>query len=673
MRLSDSFLEQLRANTDIESVISPYVNLRRRGKNLVGLCPFHNEKTPSFTVYPENGSFYCFGCGVGGDVITFVRRMENFDYMEAVKQLADRAGMALPEDGYDDTLAKKRTAVLAANRAAAKFFHSQLFTDRGRHALNYFLDRGLTMETIRHFGLGFAPDDWRALKNHLNEQGFDDILLESANLLRRSDKNGKVSYYDNFRNRVMFPIIDPRGNVIAFGGRVLDDSKPKYINTSDTLVYKKSNGVFALNFAKNGNDGKLIIAEGYMDVIALHQAGFTNAVACLGTALTKEQANLLSRYADEIILSYDADEAGQKATARALGIFGTTGMEIKVLRLTGGKDPDEIIKKYGAQRFRDIINGAANDTEYRLLRARQGIDLSTDDGKVKYLSAATEVLAGIPSPVEVDVYASRLANELGVDKLAIESQVKYKREGLRKRRMAQREQDQKRLLINGQNTKNPERSQHLRAAKAEETLIASLMRNPDFYNKLKDELSADYFVTALNRRIFSVILSRLDEGGNTEPYFLSSEFTPDEMDNYMNKKCGFLGVTHGYSSDSRDLEKSIRENDEHRADAVKATSVMAYQIQKFIGSYTAAMNGLDAVVFTAGMGENNPELRDRACTDMDYYGIKIDRELNAKVHHQPNTVEISTPDSKVKVYVLPTNEELMIASDTEAIVRKLGK
>lgn len=530
MRLSDSFLEQLRANTDIESVISPYVNLRRRGKNLVGLCPFHNEKTPSFTVYPENGSFYCFGCGVGGDVITFVRRMENLDYMEAVKQLADRAGMALPEDGYDDTLAKKRTAVLAANRAAAKFFHSQLFTDRGRHALNYFFDRGLTMKTIRHFGLGFAPDDWRALKNHLNEQGFDDILLESANLLRRSDKSGKVSYYDNFRNRVMFPIIDPRGNVIAFGGRVLDDSKPKYINTSDTLVYKKSNGVFALNFAKNGNDGKLIIAEGYMDVIALHQAGFTNAVACLGTALTKEQANLLSRYADEIILSYDADEAGQKATARALGIFGTTGMEIKVLRLTGGKDPDEIIKKYGAQRFRDIINGAANDTEYRLLRARQGIDLSTDDGKVKYLSAATEVLAGIPSPVEVDVYASRLANELGVDKLAIESQVKYKREGLRKRRMAQREQDQKRLLINGQNTKNPERSQHLRAAKAEETLIASLMRNPDFYNKLKDELSADYFVTALNRRIFSVILSRLDEGGNTEPYFLSSEFTPDEMD-----------------------------------------------------------------------------------------------------------------------------------------------
>lgn len=529
MRLSDSFLEQLRMNTDIESVISPYVNLRRRGKNLVGLCPFHNEKTPSFTVYPENGSFYCFGCGVGGDVITFVRRMENLDYMEAVKQLADRAGMALPEDGYDDSLAKKRTAVLSANRAAAKFFHSQLFTPQGRQALDYFLGRGLSMETIRHFGLGFAPDDWRALKNHLNSQGFDDVLLESANLVRRSDKNSKVSYYDNFRNRAMFPIIDPRGNVIAFGGRVLDDSKPKYINTSDTLVYKKSNGVFALNFAKNGNDGKLIIAEGYMDVISLHQAGFTNAVACLGTALTKEQANLLSRYADEIILSYDADEAGQKATARALSIFGTTGMEIKVLRLSGGKDPDEIIKNYGAQRFRDLIEGAANDTEYRLLNARKGIDLTSDDGKVKYLSAAAEVLAEIGSPVEVDVYASRLANELGVDKLAIQSQVRYKREGLQKRRKAQREQEQQRMLLNGQNTRNPERATHLRAAKSEEMLIASLMRNPDFYNKLKSELSVDYFVTALNKRIFSVILARLEEGGNTEPYFLSSEFTPDEM------------------------------------------------------------------------------------------------------------------------------------------------
>lgn len=530
MRLSDSFLEELRSRVDIESVISPYVNLRRRGKNLVGLCPFHNEKTPSFTVYPENDSFYCFGCGVGGDVITFVRRIENLDYLEAVRMLADRAGMALPEDGFDDSMAKRRTAVLEANRAAAKFFHAELMSERGREALDYFLGRGLTIETIRHFGLGYAPDNWRALKNHLNQKGFDDTLLENANLLRRSEKNGKVNYYDNFRNRIMFPIIDPRGNVIAFGGRVMDDSKPKYINTSDTLVYKKSNGVFALNFAKNGNDGKLIVAEGYMDVIALHQAGFTNAVACLGTALTKEQANLLSRYAKEVLISYDSDEAGQKATARAINIFSSTGLEVRVLRLSGGKDPDEIIRKYGAQRFRDIIEGAANDTEYRILRAREGIDISSDDGKLKFLSLAADILAELSSPIEVDIYASRLARELDVDKTALTAQVKYRRENFVRRRKAEREREQQRMLMSGVSSKNPERSANLRAAKAEETIIASLMRNPDFYQKLKDDISPDDFVTVLNRRIFTVVTDRVSQGGSAEPFFLSSSFTPDEMD-----------------------------------------------------------------------------------------------------------------------------------------------
>ena len=530
MRLSDSFLEELRSRVDIESVISPYVNLRRRGKNLVGLCPFHNEKTPSFTVYPESDSFYCFGCGVGGEVITFVRRIENLDYFEAVRMLADRAGMALPEDGFDDSMAKQRAAVLEANRAAAKFFHAELMSERGREALDYFLGRGLTIETIRHFGLGYAPDDWRALKNHLNQKGFDDTLLENANLLRRSEKNGKVNYYDNFRNRIMFPIIDPRGNVIAFGGRVMDDSKPKYINTSDTLVYKKSNGVFALNFAKNGNDGKLIVAEGYMDVIALHQAGFTNAVACLGTALTKEQANLLSRYAKEVLISYDSDEAGQKATARAINIFSSTGLEVRVLRLSGGKDPDEIIRKYGAQRFRDIIEGAANDTEYRILRVREGIDISSDDGKLKFLSLAADILAELSSPIEVDIYASRLARELDVDKTALTAQVKYRRENFVRRRKAEREREQQRMLMSGVSSKNPERSANLRAAKAEETIIASLMRNPDFYQKLKDEISPDDFVTALNRRIFTVVTDRVSQGGSAEPFFLSSSFTPDEMD-----------------------------------------------------------------------------------------------------------------------------------------------
>ena len=529
-RLSDAFLEELRAKVDIESVISPYVRLKRRGKNLVGLCPFHNEKTPSFTVYPESGSFYCFGCGAGGDVISFVRRIENLDYMEAVKMLADSAGMALPEEGYDDSLAKRRRAILEANRAAARFFHSQLFTPEGRVGLDYFLNRGLKMETITHFGLGYAPNSWDALKRHLNAKGFDDNLLESANLLRKSDKNGRIRYYDNFRNRTMFPIIDPRGNVIAFGGRVMDDSKPKYINTSDTLVYKKSNGVFALNFAKNGNDEKFIVAEGYMDVIALHQAGFTNAVACLGTALTHEQANLLSRYAKEVMLSYDSDEAGQKATSRAINIFSSTGLEVKVLRLTGGKDPDEIIKKYGPQRFQDIIDGAANDTEYKILKARKNVDVSTDDGKLKFLSAVADILAELSSPIEVDIYASRISRELEVDKTAVMEQVKYRRNNFIKRKKAEREKEQRKLIFEGSDFKNPERAKHIKACKAEETIISSLMRNPDFYPKIKDNLSPDDFITSLNKHIFSVVWERVSQGNSAEPFFLSSSFTPNEMD-----------------------------------------------------------------------------------------------------------------------------------------------
>ena len=275
MAISERFIQDLQEKVDIETVISSQVNLKRRGKTLVGLCPFHNEKTPSFTVYPETRSFYCFGCGAGGDVFSFIRRTENLDYVEAVKAVAQMAGVPMPEDGYDDTLSKKRMRLLSANREAARFFHACLMKPENKPALDYFLNRGLSLNTVRHFGLGYAPNEWRALIEHMRSKGFTDEELVLANLARRSEKNGRTSCYDNFRNRVMFPIIDLRGNVIAFGGRVMDDSKPKYINTSDTLVYKKSNGVFALNFAKNDNDNKLILVEGYMDVIALHQVAKT--------------------------------------------------------------------------------------------------------------------------------------------------------------------------------------------------------------------------------------------------------------------------------------------------------------------------------------------------------------------------------------------------------------
>lgn len=530
MKINERFIQELQSKVDIESVISANISLKRRGKNLVGLCPFHNEKTPSFTVYPESNSFYCFGCGAGGDVITFVRRMENLDYTEAVKLVAQMAGVPMPEDGYDDTLSKQRRRLLEANREAARFFNTCLNDPKNKDALDYFLKRGLSPNTIRKFGLGYAPNEWRALINHMKTKGFTEHELVLANLARRSDKDGKTNYYDNFRNRVMFPIIDLRGNVIAFGGRVMDDSKPKYINTSDTLVYKKSNGVFALNFAKNANEGKLILVEGYMDVIALHQAGFSNAIACLGTAFTSEQANLLSRYADEIIICYDNDEAGKAATAKALGVLGKTGLKLRVVSMAGGKDADEIIRKHGKERFADLLKEAANKTEYRLLEERNKYNLATDDGKLRFLMAASQVLAGCGS-IEREIYATRLSNELGVSVESIKSQINSAAVKLRKADEAKKRQQTDAMLAKSfEDKNNPERAANLRAAKAEETLIASFLRNPDFYFKLKEKISHESFITAFNKRIMECLEKGLDEGLEPGLSLFSADFTPEEMD-----------------------------------------------------------------------------------------------------------------------------------------------
>ena len=548
MAISERFIQELQERVDIEEVISSHITLRRRGKTLVGLCPFHNEKTPSFTVYPDTNSFYCFGCGAGGDVISFIRRIDNLDYVEAIKTVAQMAGMSMPEDGYDDTLAKRRMRLLAANREAARFFNACLMDEKNRPALDYFLRRALTTATIRHFGLGYAPDSWHALTEHLRSKGFTYEEMVLANLVRRSDKNGKANYYDNFRNRVMFPIIDLRGNVIAFGGRVMDDSKPKYINTSDTPVYKKSNGVFALNFAKNANENKLLLVEGYMDVIALHQAGFTNAIACLGTAFTSEQANLLSRYAEEIIICYDNDGAGREATQRALNVLGKTGLKLRVVTMSGGKDADEIIRTHGKERFAELLGMAANKTEYRLLQERNKYNLNTDDGKLRFLTAAAQILAEC-SAIECDIYATRLSNELGVSAESINAQIRSVKTRQRRSDESKRLKESEALIERSFADKNnPQRAANIRAAKAEETLIASLMRNPDFYPKLKDKFSADDFVTDFNKRIMRCLADKLDKGFIPELSLFAREFTPEEMGS----------VTRIYMS-SAELNNTLRE------------------------------------------------------------------------------------------------------------------
>lgn len=577
MRIDEHFIQELHDKIDIEQVISSHISLKRRGKNLVGLCPFHNEKTPSFTVYPESRSFYCFGCGAGGDVISFVRRMDNLDYVEAVKAVAQMAGMSMPEDGYDDTLSKQRMRLLEANREAARFYNACLMDPKNKDALDYFLKRGLSINTVRRFGLGYAPDDWRELINHLKSKGFTEHELVLANLARRSDKNGRANYYDNFRNRVMFPIIDLRGNVIAFGGRVMDDSKPKYINTSDTLVYKKSNGVFGMNLAKNNNDNKFILVEGYMDVIALHQAGFTNAIACLGTAFTNEQANLLSRYAEEIIICYDNDEAGKTATARALGVLGKTGLKLRVVRMSGGKDADEIIRKHGKERFADLLKEASNKTEYKLLEERNKYNLGTDDGKLRFLMAATQVLASCGS-IEQDIYATRLSNELGVSVESIKAQLKTA--SVRQKRMDEarkRNETAEMLLKSNEDKNNPERAKNLGAAKAEETLIASFLRNPDFYNKLKETVSPDDFVTGFNRRIFVSLIKGLDSGAEPNLSLFSADFTPEEMDSVTRISL----IAPNLSNTLRECEDCIAVLKNHAA-AVKVTDVASLSDEEFL-------------------------------------------------------------------------------------------
>lgn len=523
MALSDSFLQELKMKTDIEDVISTYVTLKRRGATLVGLCPFHNEKTPSFTVYPATQSFYCFGCGAGGDAITFLKKIENLDYLDAVKTLAQRAGLQMPQEGFDDSLSKRRRRILEMNREAARFYHSVLLSPEGKVGYDYYIGRALSAATINHFGLGFAPNQWDALLKYMRAKGYQPAELVDAGLARK----GQKGYYDNFRNRVMTPIIDVRGNVIAFGGRVLDDSKPKYINTGDTLVYKKTNELFALNFAKDSKEDALILCEGYMDVIAMHQAGFTNAVAGCGTALTTEQVRLISRYAKEVILTYDADEAGQKALQKAMTLFDQTDVKVRIPALVGGKDPDEIIRTYGRDKFKGMLEGASNETEFRLLALRRQYNLATTQGKIDFIGGALQILSTLP-PVEQDLYVSRLSEELGVERqnMKVQLQDLVARQGNRREKREFNRIVQENMRKTARETMATDAS--LRKLRAEDRLISLLLRYPDCSRLCKD-FDPQWLTPGFAQRVFTLILQRLENGDGTELMDLRDRLTDDEM------------------------------------------------------------------------------------------------------------------------------------------------
>lgn len=575
--LPELFIQQLKQSCDMERIVSGYLPLKKKGRYLVGLCPFHSEKSPSFYVYPQNQSFYCFGCGAGGDVITFIRRIENLEYMEAVKLLADRCGLELPMDSdQSDARSMLKKRVLEINRESARFFHSCLMSEQGRQAYEYLISRGRDRKTIRHFGLGYAPAGWDGLLNHLRAKGFSDNDMLEANVVTK----GKYGPHDRFSNRVIFPIIDLRGNVVAFGGRALDDKGAKYLNSSDTPVFKKSKTLFALNFAKTSKRPGLILAEGYMDVIAIHQAGFDNAVATLGTALTEEQARLISQYAERVVLAYDSDGPGQVATKRAMNIFDEVGVKVSVLSMTGAKDPDEFIKKYGTERFAMLLDNSRNPVEFELSKLRTTYDTAQADGKVGYLKEACKLFAGIRNPVEREVYITQTANELAISPQAIKAQIENldKRESYRQRK--QQRADTNIYIGRMAAAKDDlQRRTNLRYAMAEEGVLFCLMKNPDSYPQVSNRVSEQDFVTDINRQLYLALSQRLEQGQTVEMIDLSSQLSPE----LMGRISAIMATAPSQRCDEQTLGDYIARLIEHRS--VKTEREVAQMDDNDLGEY----------------------------------------------------------------------------------------
>ena len=526
MAISEDFIERLKQYNDMQSTMSSYVNLKRKGSGYVCLCPFHSEKTPSCTLFPETQSFYCFGCGAGGDVITFIMKIENLEYMEALRFLAQKAGLPMPEDVRNDDTAKLKMRILEINRKSARFFHSQLYSPDGKAGLEYLHNRGFSTDIIKKFGIGFAVNSWDSLRNYLRRQGYTEDELISAYLVARA-RTGNL--YDAFRNRIIIPIIDLRGNVIGFGGRLLDGDGPKYLNSADTPVFKKSRNLFSLNFAKSAKTRTLILAEGYMDVIAIYSAGFPNVVATLGTALTKEQARLMGQYSNEVIIAYDSDSAGQAATHKAINLLNEVGVNTRIIKMGDAKDPDEFIRKNGVTRFKLLLDNADNAFEFELNKQKIGLDIGSDSGKVEYLKRCVPILANMPSSIERDVYSSRIATELGVSKEAILIQVNSLIK--RKRRSRQKREFRELLPKSGvsKDKINPQAAHYPLETKAEEGIIAYAFKNPNSIDYILSKIRFEDFVTDFNRKVFQSVAIKLQNNMNLNLSSLGGEFTADEM------------------------------------------------------------------------------------------------------------------------------------------------
>ena len=528
MAFPAAFLDELVARNQIEDVVGQYVNLKRSGSTLFGLCPFHGEKTASFSVAPDKGIYYCFGCHKGGSVINFEMEIEGLSYPDAVRALAKRVGMEVPEDEQYQSRYRQQERLWALHKEAARFFHSQLYAPVGANALKYAAGRGMPKSILTKFGIGYAPDSWTALVDWLRSKGYTDQELRDSGLVTVSRKNGNL--FDRFRDRLMFPIIDVRGNVIGFGGRIMNDkdkSAAKYLNSPETLIFNKRKNLFALNLAKKSKLGYLILVEGFMDAIALHQYGFDCAVASLGTALTEDGANLLSRYTEQVVLIYDGDEAGQNATKRAIPILEKAGLQVKVLQMRDAKDPDEFLKKFGADRFKLLLEESSNRGEYQLNAIHKKYDLRDDDQKVKFLQESAELISSLGSSVQREVYGNRVAEEAGIsgDAMKLEVSRAYKR------RVYQEKKKQEKIdLAPAKNLQPRERSiryDNLRSALAEEMVLAQILLEPALLSEIPD-LTAEMFSSAMLGKAFSQLSQRYQQGLEVSLSGLT-DFTAEEM------------------------------------------------------------------------------------------------------------------------------------------------
>ena len=526
-------VEAIKDRSDIVDLIGTYVSLKRAGSNYGGLCPFHSEKTPSFTVFPDNQSFFCFGCEAGGDAFTFIMRMENLDYKGSIEFLAKRSGVDLPADGREEKRGVSRKRVFEMNLIAARFWRDCLFDPEiGKVGMDYLTEkRGLPLSIIRRFGIGYAPNDFGALTAVLRKNGFSDEEMKEAFLCGISQKSGRA--FDMFRDRVMFPVIDNTGNVIAFSGRdVGGQDNRKYVNSSDTPAFQKRKNLFALNFAKNHCAEQLILCEGNIDVVSLHAAGFENAVASLGTALTDEQARVLSKYTKQVILAYDSDEAGQRAAHRAMGIFAKVGLDVRILQMQGAKDPDEYIKKFGAEKFRQLVKNSRTGFEFKLQSVLSRHNLDIPDEKIKAAAELTDIVSRVYSSAEREVYIHAVAERLSLSEDSLRKDVES---AIRRHAKAGKQQEgqQARLSAMGLRDKvNPEAAGNIQAAAAEETILGLLLLYGEHRKVVASgqiPLSPADFVTTFHRNAFTVIMAMEDSDGGFDFSLLGEYFTVEEM------------------------------------------------------------------------------------------------------------------------------------------------